>query len=105
MSPVDVLTNGMPKKQLEREYDALSRLGMMVSSLTEAVAITEDVSEGELESNSSPSAKADLNYFTGSWGYFAGFTRQGSAVRVNVRKHRATDFLVGFERWCVIADD
>jgi hypothetical protein len=51
--------------------------------------------------------RADLfPYSTGSCGYFAAYNRlRGGAVRVQVKKDRATDFLVGFERWCVIADD
>jgi hypothetical protein len=40
----------------------------------------------------------------GSSGYFANFTREAGATRIRVKKETATDFLVGFDRWCVLAE-
>jgi hypothetical protein len=47
-TPQISLSLGEPlKKRLELEYDTLSALGRAMPKLEEAVAITEDVSEGE----------------------------------------------------------
>lgn len=101
------------KQTLEAEYEALSALGRAVTSLKEAVAITVDVSEGECEEvkrglESLESKVRALIFYddaSGSQGYFAKYERQGSQVRIHVQRNTAQDFLVGFERWCVIADD
>ncbi|SCV74142.1 BQ2448_6574 [Microbotryum intermedium] len=73
--------------QLRLEYSTLHSLGKGLPGLKEAVCVTQDVSEG-------------------SSGYFAEYSMtQGGARKVDVRKKTVRDFLVGFERWCIIVDD
>ncbi|SGY47042.1 BQ5605_C001g00489 [Microbotryum silenes-dioicae] len=73
--------------QLRLEYSTLHSLGKGLPTLKEAVCVTQDTSEA-------------------SSGYFAeySFTPQG-ARRVDVKKKLVRDFLVDFERWCIIVDE
>ncbi|BGP23314.1 F-box domain, cyclin-like domain containing protein [Rhodotorula toruloides] len=85
-TPIDSAGEPIFVTHSQLEFAALSRLGKVCSTLTEAVAIVSDVSEG-------------------TTGYFARYERERGRTRINLRLKTVNDFLVGWERWVRVEED
>ncbi|GAA5976662.1 hypothetical protein JCM10908_005586 [Rhodotorula pacifica] len=84
--PLDDEGHPMLARQSLLEYEALSQLVRACPSLTEAVAIVSDVSEG-------------------TTGHFARFVREKGRRRIHVKLKTVHDFLISWDRWVRVEED
>ncbi|GAA5946417.1 hypothetical protein JCM3765_000233 [Sporobolomyces pararoseus] len=68
------------------EFQSFGKLAKACTSLKEAVAIDQDVSEG-------------------TTGYFATFEREKGKIRIAQKMRTANDFLVSYDRWIRVEED
>ncbi|GAA5898640.1 uncharacterized protein JCM6883_003376 [Sporobolomyces salmoneus] len=84
--PLRNLVSAFGARQSAIEFKAFGKLAKACTSLKEAVAIDQDVSEG-------------------TSGYFATFKREKGKIRISQKAKTACDFLVGYDRWIRVEED